>query len=91
MTELINQFMEWLWGMVKDFGLWLMGLVVDFIVALLNLIPVPEFLDDLASNWGNLSGAVGYWLGPFEIGYGVSVCLSAYAARFVLRRLPIIG
>jgi hypothetical protein len=91
MTELFNKFMSWLWGMVKDFFLWVLDGLVDFLVAILNLIPVPDFLDDLGDNWSNLSGAVGYWVGPFELGYGVTVILSAYAARFVLRRIPFIG
>lgn len=61
---------------------------VDGLIFLFNLIPVPDFLSNM-----DLSGlsAIGWWLGVFEIPLGMSIVMSALLARFILRRVPLIG
>lgn len=88
---LLSQFADWLWGMVKDAALWAFGGIMDAIGELLHKVPVPAWASDLGSNWANLSGQVGYWLEPFQVGTGVTIILSAYGIRFLIRRLPIVG
>jgi hypothetical protein len=77
--------------MVKDAALWIFSGIMDALAGLLSLIPVPAWVSDFAPAWAGLSGTVGYWVGPFQLGYGVSVIIGAYAIRFLIRRLPIIG
>lgn len=57
----------------------------DFIV---TLIP------DTSSVTGTLSGigsGTWYFLNVFQITQGLSLVVSAYATRFVIRRIPVIG
>lgn len=43
------------------------------------------------SAFSGLSAGMWYWIDLFQIGTGVPMILSAYVARFVIRRLPVIG
>jgi Protein of unknown function (DUF2523) len=60
----------------------------EFIALITNLIP------DVSSINGTLSGigaATWYFLDAFKITTGLSLVVSAYATRFIIRRIPIIG
>jgi Protein of unknown function (DUF2523) len=60
----------------------------EFIALITNLIP------DASSINGTLSGigaATWYFLDAFKITTGLSLVVSAYATRFIIRRIPIIG
>lgn len=37
------------------------------------------------------SPGVWFFMSMFKLGFGLSACISAYATRFIIRRLPIIG
>lgn len=65
--------------------------IVDGILALYDAIPVPEFISNIPSLFGNLASGVWWFLGPFHIGTGIGIILSAYTIRFFIRRLPFIG
>lgn len=58
---------------------------VGFIVALL---PGTGAVDDALSGIG---ATTWYFLNVFEIQAGVAMVVSAYATRFIIRRMPIIG
>lgn len=45
----------------------------------------------LTSAFGAVSPGVWYFLDFFQLGYGLPLVLSAYIARFLIRRLPLIG
>jgi hypothetical protein len=60
----------------------------EFISLITTLIP------DASSVNGTLSGigaATWYFLDAFKITTGLSLVVSAYATRFIIRRIPIIG
>jgi Protein of unknown function (DUF2523) len=60
----------------------------EFIALITNLIP------DASSINGTLSGigaGTWYFLDAFKITTGLSLVVSAYATRFIIRRIPIIG
>lgn len=61
---------------------------VDALIFLFNAIPVPEFIQNL-----NFSGldASAYFLDAISFSYGIAIVLSALIARFLLRRIPLIG
>lgn len=45
----------------------------------------------LTSAFGGLGSGVWYFLDFFNLGFGVPLLISAYVARFLIRRLPVIG
>lgn len=45
----------------------------------------------LTSAFGAISPGVWYFLDFFQLGYGVPLLISAWVARFLIRRLPVIG
>lgn len=45
----------------------------------------------LTSAFNGLDGGVWYFLDFFALDYGLPLILSAYVARFLIRRLPFIG
>ncbi len=43
------------------------------------------------SAFAALPAGVWYWIDLFQLGTGLPIILAAYVARFVIRRLPVIG
>lgn len=86
------------------FGFLLREVIVKFTVftavfALLALI-VPKAIEQVApyvgtgalsSAFTGLSAGVWFWLDAFQLPYGVPLLISAWVARFLIRRLPVIG
>jgi Protein of unknown function (DUF2523) len=71
---------------VLFFGLFFV--TTEFVALITNLIP------DGSSINGTLSGigaSTWYFLDAFQIQTGISLVVSAYATRFIIRRIPIIG
>ena len=48
-------------------------------------------IDSLTSAFSGLGDGVGFWLQFFAIDAGLPMVLSAYVARFLIRRIPFIG
>ncbi|VVE00108.1 hypothetical protein PCO31111_04628 [Pandoraea communis] len=70
------------------FALWYV--VSEFVVALKssNLFPQVSKLNEAFSG---IPTGVWYWLDLFAVSQGAPMIISAMAARFLIRRLPIIG
>lgn len=56
------------------------------------------FLKDMLGNYlfstevfNNLPDTIVYYLNLMQFSHGVTICLSAYLTRFIIRRLPVIG
>jgi hypothetical protein len=45
----------------------------------------------LTAAFAALPSGVWYWIDLFQLGTGLPIVLAAYVARFVIRRLPVIG
>jgi hypothetical protein len=76
---------------LRQFTDWVLSLFVDFFVYLLNLIPVPEFVEqakDAISTFGDYAGYPLYLI-AFDVGFPMVV--SAVLLKFLIRRLPFIG
>ena len=65
-----------------------MAIVIPMAIAL-----VSPFLDlsPLASAFSAMPSGFWYLAAFFRLDFGLSVCLSALVARFLIRRLPVIG
>ncbi|MDY4334382.1 DUF2523 family protein [Pectobacterium brasiliense] len=78
-------------SVVMKFGIMfaLFFVVQEFIPVLLSLINIsPLPLVDLFSQ---LPDAVWYFLNLFQVPTGISLMVSAIIARFIIRRIPLIG
>lgn len=85
MSDLLARFLGWL----GDLFFHLLATILGWIVDLVKLIPVPEFLNNLSPI--QFPEAIGYFVAPYELEHGVIIITSAYAARFIIRRLPFVG
>jgi len=83
-----NEFTAWLYSALVALGEGLVNAVLFLPVLVLESLPVPDFLNSASLT---IPGTVSFWVGPFQLDYGLTVCLSAYVARFLLRRIPGIG
>lgn len=66
----------------------LLAVVVGFIPFVVQLLPTTTALSQAFAaipNW------IWYWLQPFKLSFGIPLVLSAYATRFIIRRIPVIG
>ena len=81
---------------------WLLGsVVIKFVVLTAIFFIVNEFggivsgfipsLGPLSTALGGIPGSVWYFLDLFNVSMGIPMLLSAYASRFIIRRLPVIG
>ena len=72
-----------------DGWMWIFETALIPFVAVLEAIPVPSF----AANMGNLSlpSGVAWFAQALELPAGAAIMASAWAIRFVIRRLPFIG
>lgn len=69
----------------------LLALGTILIDALLTLLPAGISAAGITSGLGVLPPQAWYFIDMFRVQQGTSLVLSAYVARFVIRRLPIIG
>lgn len=81
--------LKWLSDEFKAFFLWVFDSIMAGFAKVIELIPVPDFLENMQSQV--MTPAVSWFLQPFELQYGLIAIGSAYTARFILRRIPLIG
>jgi len=91
MPQWLDDLAQWL----KDVLLWvprkLWELLLDGLATLIEVIPVPEFMENLGSLFGGLSPAIAYFIAPMEIETGVTFVMVASVIRFAIRRIPVVG
>jgi hypothetical protein len=80
---------SWLVLQLEAFGSWLWELVLSGSAALLEVVPVPDFLLNLSPV--NIPSGVMFFGDMFNIEYGITILITAYTARFIVRRIPVIG
>ena len=52
---------------------------------------IPGIVDNFVGLASYLGGGLGWFLGMIDLGFGVQVIMCVLIARFVLRRIPLIG
>lgn len=94
----MTSFGEWLLSILQD----VLQFFVDAVVAvadwlyqaLLDLIST-SFIVGLITNAGELFASIDpsvwYFMGIFQVPFGITVISSAYLLRFLVRRIPFIG
>lgn len=69
---------------------WLFSVVVDVLELLLSWIPEIDIQDPATLSSG-IAGDILYFTTMMELPYGLTAAATALFARFVLRRIPVIG
>lgn len=88
---MLSDFAEWL----KDLLLWLplkvWELLLDGLASAFEAIPVPSFFQTAQGYLNGIGGNVMWALNMFAVPEGLAMLMTALIARFVLRRIPLIG
>ncbi|MCY1287098.1 hypothetical protein D9M70_360840 [compost metagenome] len=87
LDELVKFFLEWAEWIPKK----LYSVVMDGIAKFFNAIPVPDFVHQAAGAFQGIPSTVMYFASMFELNFGLKIVLVALVARFILRRIPLIG
>lgn len=90
LIDFIGEILGWLldavlWAVLEVYELVLLGLA-----ATINVIPVPSWLAE-ADPFAGLDPGVAWFLEALQLPEGVAIILGAYAIRFLIRRIPVIG
>lgn len=88
---MLSDFATWL----KDVLLWvprkLWAELLEALAAVIQAIPVPDFFQTAKSAFTSIPPSVLFFAAKFAVPEGLTMILAAYALRFVLRRIPLIG
>lgn len=87
LDKLVAWFVKWAEWIPKK----IYSAVMDGLASFINAIPLPSFLTDASGAFAGIPSSVLWFASSFELAFGVSVVLSALIARFILRRIPLIG
>lgn len=87
----IGQILTWLVSLITYAGQYLWNLLLTGLNAIVNAIPVPEFMMNATNVMSGLPPGVAYVWGIFQIGPGLAILVSAMILRFLIRRIPLIG
>lgn len=79
----------WLIDEFKLLFVWIYNGLLSGLAAVFEAIPAPSFLLNVSSY--SLPDSVLYFTTLFQMPAGVAIMVSAYSARFILRRIPGIG
>ncbi|MCY1279471.1 hypothetical protein D9M68_328050 [compost metagenome] len=89
--ETVGKVLQWL----LDALLWvpqkLWQMILDGFAAVIEAIPVPDFIASAGSFFGGIPASVVYFLDFFAIREGLAMMIAALLLRFILRRIPLIG
>jgi hypothetical protein len=90
-VTVLEKALQWLIDAIKDLAEEIIGLVLDALASILEAIPVPDWMQSIDSSWSALPSGVWYFAETLNLTYGLTVVVSAYGLRFLIRRLPIFG
>lgn len=88
MQQFFIDLFRWFADEIKAIFVWAYDAWLSGFAFLIESMPVPDFL--LVQQYTMPSG-VAYFASAFQIDVGLTVIVSSYTARFILRRIPIIG
>lgn len=88
MQQFFIDLLRWFSDEIKAIFLWFYDAWLSGLAFALESMPVPDFL--LVQQF-TMPPGVSYFASAFQLDVGLGVIVSAYTARFILRRIPIIG
>lgn len=81
--------LEWLRDEFQAIGVWIVDSLLSAIAGAFESIPPPDFMADVGQY--TLPPSVSWAISVFQVDAGIGIIVSAYTARFILKRIPIIG
>jgi hypothetical protein len=87
----VNVALGWVFrSLLVKFGVFfaLYFITTEFVGLIVGLIPDPSSVNGVMSGIGS---STWYFMNVFNVTQGLSLVVSAYATRFVIRRIPVIG
>jgi hypothetical protein len=66
-------------------------LLCEGLAGLVQAIPVPDFISAIPGYLSAVPSGVAFFLAAFQFETGMTIIISAYLLRFVIRRIPFIG
>lgn len=87
----VGCWLGWLAVEIKEIALAVWLEIMNGFAAVVEWIPVPEFLNQIANSSISLPAGVLYFVDAFALKEGLAIIATAYVARFILRRIPFIG
>lgn len=91
LKEWLSDFTDWLLELLQWIPKKIFSVAMDGIAKFFEAIPVPGFMSQSQSYFNQISGQIIWFADMFQIGFGFKVIFAALLARFILRRIPIIG
>lgn len=91
LKDIINDFAEWLLDVILWVPKKVFELLLDALAAIIEAIPVPDWLSGAGGLFSSIPASVMYFAEPMHLGTGVGIITSAYVIRFFIRRIPVIG
>lgn len=98
MTAILSAILRFIAAIVEwvvEFFVWLavkvFELIAGAVIAVLNAIPVPDFMSDISVNLSAIDPGIMYFVSPLQLGTGLSWMVTAYILRFLIRRIPVVG
>jgi len=89
MSEFIDDILIWISNELKAIFINIYGSIMMAFAALIEAIPVPDFLQDLQAV--SLPPGVLYFLDIFLVPQGAGIVTTALVLRFLIRRIPFVG
>lgn len=89
--DYLDRFSAWLLKVLLYVPKKLLQLVLEALSAIINAIPVPDWLAHGSVAMAGIPGGVTWFLDLMAAQYGLGIIISAYVIRFIIRRLPFVG
>ncbi len=87
----LTNFAATIWGWITSGFEWVWHELLGALTTVLSAIPVPSFLSAAPTYVGAIPPSAVFFLAAFKVPQGVAIIVGAYAVRFVIRRIPLIG
>jgi len=91
LLDWLNGFLQWLIDVLLWLPLKLWDLLLTGCEELIAWLPVPDFFTGASTSLASIPGEVAYFAQALALPAGLSMMLTAYVIRFVIRRLPVVG
>lgn len=93
LTGFFTKVLSWLFSAVvlKFLIFGIVFLSITEVLPLIITLLMPEQSTNIGSLLSNVPSEVAYFLSFFKVDVGVKLMLSAYLARFIVRRIPFLG
>lgn len=91
LIQWLVQAAQWLWAVISAFPLHVLSMLLQGLAAFIGWIPAPAFFSSAGQWIGNMPPLVAFLLSSLQIGSLVTILVSSYVLRFVIRRIPFLG